>query len=40
MFLRKNRSSKTGRTYLSIVRGFRDKEGKNRHKNCQEGRIS
>jgi len=32
MFLRKNRSSKTGRTYLSIVRGYRDKEGKNRHK--------
>ncbi|MCK5735402.1 MAG: IS1634 family transposase, partial [Spirochaetaceae bacterium] len=32
MFLRKNRSSKTGRTYLSIVRGYRDTEGKNRHK--------
>ncbi len=32
MFLRKNRSSKTGRTYLSIVRGYRDSEGKNRHK--------
>ena len=36
MFLRKNRSSKTGRTYLSIVRGFRDKEGKNRHKTVQK----
>ncbi len=35
MFLRKNRSSKTGRTYLSIVRGFRDEEGKNRHKTIQ-----
>ena len=32
MFLRKNRSSKTGRTYLSIVQGYRDLEGKNRHK--------
>ena len=32
MFLRKNRSSKTGRTFLSIVRGYRDAEGKNRHK--------
>lgn len=36
MFLRKNRSSKTGRTYLSIVRGFRDKEGKNRHKTVRK----
>jgi len=32
MFLRKNSSSKTGRTYLSIVRGYRDSEGRNRHK--------
>ncbi len=36
MFLRKNRSSKTGRTYLSIVRGYRDKEGKNRHKTVRK----
>lgn len=36
MFLRKNRSSKTGRTYLSIVRGFRDKNGKNRHKTVRK----
>ena len=36
MFLRKNRSSKSGRTYLSIVRGFRDKEGKNRHKTVRK----
>ena len=32
MFLRKNRSSKTGRTFLSIVQGYRDAAGKNRHK--------
>ena len=36
MFLRKNRSSKTGRTYLSIVRGYRDTEGKNRHKTVRK----
>lgn len=36
MFLRKNRSSKTGRTYLSIVKGYRDKEGKNRHKTVKK----
>ena len=36
MFLRKNRSSKTGRTYLSIVRGYRDTEGKNRHKTIRK----
>ena len=32
MFLRKNTSKKTGRTYLSIVQGYRDTDGKNRHK--------
>ena len=36
MFLRKNRSSKTGRTYLSIVQGYRDSEGKNRHKTVKK----
>ena len=36
MFLRKNRSSKTGRTYLSIVQGYRDSEGKNRHKTVRK----
>jgi transposase len=32
MFLRKNYSNKTGRTYLSIVQGYRDTDGKNKHK--------
>ena len=36
MFLRKNRNSKTGRTYLSIVQGYRDAEGKNRHKTVRK----
>lgn len=36
LFLRKNRSSKTGRTYLSIVQGYRDSEGKNRHKTVKK----
>ena len=30
MFLRKNYSKKTGRTYLQIVHGYRDKEGKSK----------
>ena len=32
MFLKKSTSSKTGRTQLSIVHGFRDSEGKSRQK--------
>ena len=32
MFLRKNYSKKTGRTYLQIVHGYRDKEGKSKSK--------
>ncbi len=32
MFLRKNHSTKTGRTHLSIVQGYRDNEGKTRHR--------
>lgn len=32
MFLRKNYSKKTGRTHLSIVHGFRDNDGKTKHK--------
>ncbi len=32
MYLKKSTSSKTGRTQLSIVHGFRDKEGKTRQK--------
>ena len=32
MFLRKNYSRKTGRTHLAIVHGYRDADGKNRHK--------
>ena len=32
MFLRQNRSKKTGRTYLSIVQGYRDTNGKIKHK--------
>jgi len=36
MFLRKNTSKKTGRTYLSIVQGYRDNDGKNKHKTVQK----
>lgn len=32
MYLKKSTSSKTGRTQLTIVHGFRDQEGKNRQK--------
>ena len=32
MFLRKNYNKKTGRTYLQIVHGYRDKDGKSRTK--------
>ena len=32
MFLRKNYSHKTGRTHLAIVHGYRDIDGKNKHK--------
>lgn len=32
MFLRKDFSKKTGRTYLQIVHGYRDKNGKSKHK--------
>jgi hypothetical protein len=32
MFLRKNYSNKTGRTHLAIVHGYRDIDGKNKHK--------
>lgn len=32
MFLRKNHSTKTGRTHLSIVQGYRDNEGRTRHR--------
>jgi len=32
MFLRKNFSNKTGRTHLAIVQGYRDIDGKNKHK--------
>ena len=35
MYLKKSTSSKTGRTQLSIVHGFRDKEGKTRQKTIQ-----
>jgi len=35
MFLRKNYSKKTGRTYLQIVHGYRDKEGKSKSKVIQ-----
>jgi transposase len=35
MFLRKNFSNKTGRTHLSIVHGYRDIDGKNKHKTVQ-----
>jgi hypothetical protein len=36
MFLRKNRSKKTGRTHLSIVQGYRDKDGATRHRTVQK----
>ena len=32
MFLAKNYSKKTGRTYLQIVHSYRDKEGKTKRK--------
>ena len=32
MFLRKNTNSKTGRTHLAIVQGYRDSKGQMRHK--------
>ena len=32
MFLRKNYSKKTGRTYLQNVHGYRDKQGKSKSK--------
>ncbi len=35
MYLKKSTSSKTGRTQLSIVHGFRDREGKTRQKTIQ-----
>ena len=35
MFLRKNRNSKTGRTHLAIVQGYRSADGRNRHKTVQ-----
>ena len=35
MFLRKNYSKKTGRTHLAIVQGYRDTDGKNKHKTVQ-----
>ena len=35
MFLRKNFSKKTGRTHLAIVQGYRDIDGKNKHKTVQ-----
>lgn len=36
MYLRKTYSKKTGRTYLSIVQGYRDKEGKSKQKTVQK----
>jgi len=36
MFLRKCRYKKTGRTYLSIVQGYRNSDGKTRHKTIQK----
>jgi len=36
MFLRQNTSKKTGRTYLSIVQGYRDTEGKSRQRTVQK----
>ncbi|MDF1568905.1 MAG: hypothetical protein P1P77_12880, partial [Spirochaetaceae bacterium] len=35
MYLKKSTSSKTGRTQLTIVHGYRDKEGKSRQKTIQ-----
>jgi len=36
MYLRKTYSKQTGRTYLSIVQGYRDKEGKSKQKTVQK----
>ncbi|WP_027365925.1 IS1634 family transposase [Desulfotruncus alcoholivorax] len=36
MYLRKTYSKKTGRTYLSIVQGYRNKEGKSKQKTVQK----
>jgi transposase len=36
MFLRKNFSKKTGRTYLAIVQGYRDDKGVTRHRTVQK----
>lgn len=36
MFLRKNTSKNTGRTYLSIVHGYKDNNGISRHKTVQK----
>ena len=36
MFLRQNKSKKTGRTHLSIVHGYRDKSGKPRQRTVQK----
>jgi transposase len=36
MFLRKNYSHKTGRTHLAIVQGYRDMDGKTRHRTVQK----
>lgn len=35
MFLAKNRSNKTNRTYLQIVHSYRDKQGKTKRKVIQ-----
>lgn len=35
MFLRKNYNKKTGRTYLQIVHGYRDKDGKSKSKTIE-----
>jgi transposase len=35
LFLRKNHSRATGRTHLAIVQGYRDIDGKNKHKTVQ-----
>lgn len=35
MFLRKSFNSKTGRTYLAIVQGYRDAQGRSKQKNIQ-----
>jgi transposase len=36
MYLRKTYSKQTGRTYLSIVQGYRDKDGKSKQKTVQK----